>query len=61
MYTNIQGSINNFNKFNFIMLSETRLMDNVDESEIVIPEYFQGAWLSNSTRTGRIYIYYNKN
>ena len=43
MYTNIQGSINNFNKFNFIMLSETRLMDNVDESEIVIPEYFQGA------------------
>ena len=58
MYTNDQGLINNFkqidaianiDKPHFIIISKTHLTENVNELEIVIPEYFQMALLSNST------------
>ena len=58
MYTNVHGLINNFNQIEAIADIEK---PHVDESEIVITEYFQMALLSNSTRTGGIIIYYNNN
>lgn len=62
--------INNFNqveviadtdKPDFIILSETHVTDRVDESELQLEGYNAYVTLSNSSRTGGIIVYFNKN
>lgn len=59
--------INNFNQLeiiansdnpDFIILAETHLTENVEESEISLQNYNHYATLSNSTRTGGVIIYF---